>query len=84
MGISPSGTEEGGGGVQLALGQWEADPHGVGEELARKRRGRNCWGVGQELFESEGERVRSGVVIRWVGDGEEALGEGGIGGLRTA
>lgn len=84
MGISPPGTEEGGEGVQLALGQWEGDPHGVGEELAGKRRGRNCWGVGKELFMGEEERGMSGVVTRWVGNGEEVLGEGGIGGLRTA
>ncbi|KAK1827871.1 FolC bifunctional protein [Podospora conica] len=70
-------------GVQLALGQWGEDPHGVGEALAGKRRERNCWGVGQGLFADEEERGRSGVVVRVVG-GQEALAEGGIGGLRTA
>lgn len=64
-------------GVQLALGQWEEDPHGVGEVLAGKRRGRNCWGVQQRLFEGEEERARSGVDVRVMEDGSEALVEGG-------
>jgi folylpolyglutamate synthase len=64
-------------GVQLALGQWKDDPHGVGEELAGKRRGRNCWGVDQRLFLSEEERERSGVDVRVLADGSEALVEGG-------
>ncbi|KAK0752421.1 Mur ligase [Schizothecium vesticola] len=29
VGISPPGTDEGAEGVQLALGQWEEDPHGL-------------------------------------------------------
>jgi len=64
-------------GVQLTLGLWKEDPHGVGEELAGKRRARNCWGVHQRLFETEEERVRSGVEVRVLGDGSEALVEGG-------
>ena len=83
MGISPPGTDEGADGVQLALGQWEEDPHGMGEALARKRRERNGWGVGQELFGSKEERERSGVATRRMPGGGEALEEGGIRGLRT-
>jgi folylpolyglutamate synthase len=64
-------------GVQLALGLWREDPHGVGEELAGKRRGRNCWGVGQGLFLDGEERARSGVDVRVLGDGSEVLVEGG-------
>lgn len=60
-------------GVQLALGQWAEDPHGVGEELAGKRRARNCWGVDQRLFFSEEERRRSGVETRVLEDGSEVL-----------
>ncbi|KAK3994694.1 hypothetical protein QBC44DRAFT_38668 [Cladorrhinum sp. PSN332] len=66
-------------GSQLALGQWETDPHGIGEELAGKRKGRNHWGVRQNLFESGEERGRAGVDT-WVmedGGGGEALVEGG-------
>jgi hypothetical protein len=64
-------------GVQLTLGQWKDDPHGVGEDLAGKRRKRNCWGVDQRLFLSEEERERSGVDVRTLEDGSEALVEGG-------
>ncbi len=64
-------------GVQLALGLWEGDPHGVGVVLAEKRRGRNAWGVGQGLFESLEERERSGVDVWVEGDGREVLVEGG-------
>ncbi|KAK3351377.1 hypothetical protein B0H65DRAFT_546424 [Neurospora tetraspora] len=63
-------------GVQLALGQWAEDPHGVGEELAGKRRARNCWGLDQRLFFSEEERRRSGVETRMLEDGSEALVDG--------
>ena len=63
-------------GVQLALGQWAEDPHGVGEELAGKRRARNCWGVDQRLFFSEEERRRSGVEKRVLEDGSEVLVDG--------
>ena len=64
-------------GVQLALGLWEGDPHGVGEAVAGKRRGRNCWGVRQGLFGDAEEGGRSGVDVRVLGDGSEALVEGG-------
>ncbi|GAB1314053.1 hypothetical protein MFIFM68171_04263 [Madurella fahalii] len=64
-------------GVQLAIGQWAEDPHGVGEALAKKRRMRNCWGVQQRLFLDEEERARSGVNVRVLGDGTEALVDGG-------
>jgi folylpolyglutamate synthase len=64
-------------GVQLAIGQWAEDPHGVGEALAGKRRRRNCWGVQQRLFLDEEERSRSGVDVRQLDDGSEALVEGG-------
>ncbi|CCC11324.1 hypothetical protein SMACR_04027 [Sordaria macrospora] len=63
-------------GVQLALGQWAEDPHGVGEELAGKRRARNCWGVEQRLFFSEEERKMSAVETRILEDGSEVLVDG--------
>ncbi|KAK3373381.1 hypothetical protein B0T24DRAFT_258715 [Lasiosphaeria ovina] len=65
-------------GVQLVVGQWADDPHGVGEALAGKRRARNCWAVDQRLFFSEEERVRSGVGTRVLGDGSEALDDNGV------
>ncbi|KAK4223877.1 hypothetical protein QBC38DRAFT_37289 [Podospora fimiseda] len=64
-------------GTQLTLGQWKTDPHGIGEELSGKRRGRNHWGVGQRLFGSEEERERAGVDTRLMEDGGESLVEGG-------
>jgi len=63
-------------GVQLTMGQWEIDPHGVGEELARKRRQRNCWGADQRLFFTHEERARSNISTRTLEDGTEALMEG--------
>ena len=64
-------------GAQLALGQWEADPHGVGEELLGKRVNRNCWAVDQRLFLSKEEQERSGVDIRPIPGGGEGLVPGG-------
>lgn len=63
-------------GVQLALGQWAEDPHGAGEELAGKRRARNCWGVDQRLFFTEEERRMSDFVTRFLEDGSEVLVDG--------
>ncbi|KAK1754508.1 FolC bifunctional protein [Echria macrotheca] len=63
-------------GVQLAIGQWAEDPHGVGEELAGKRRLRNCWNTDQRLFFSHEERERSGVDTVILSDGSEALARG--------
>ena len=77
MGEEEDGKAEARQGVQLALGLWEEDPHGVGEVLAGKRRGRNCWGVGQGLFGDGEERERAGVEVRVLEDGSEALVEGG-------
>ncbi|KAK3377811.1 Mur ligase [Podospora didyma] len=65
-------------GVQLAVGQWTDDPHGVGEELAGKRRARNCWNVDQRLFFTVEERLRSGVGVRELEDGGVILDEDGI------
>lgn len=64
-------------GVQLTIGQWADDPHGVDEALAGKRRARNCWGVHQRLFLEEEERSRSRVDVRVLEDGSEALVDGG-------
>lgn len=52
---------------------WEGDRFGVGMVLRGKRRERNHWGTGQLLFESEEERVRSGIRSEVVdyGDGLE-------------
>ncbi|KAM7223291.1 FolC bifunctional protein [Rhypophila decipiens] len=63
-------------GVQLTLGQWESDPHGYSEELAGKKRARNCWGVDQRLFFSEEERLRSGLETWILEDGTQVLVEG--------
>lgn len=60
-------------GVHLTIGQWVNDPHGVGEDLAGKRRQRNVWGVSQLLFSNEEERLRSGVNTISLEDGSEAL-----------
>jgi folylpolyglutamate synthase len=76
-GAGPEQKAEAMRGVQLAMGQWAVDPHGVGEELAGKRRARNCWGVQQRLFWDGEERLRSGVDVRVLEDGSEALVEGG-------
>jgi dihydrofolate synthase len=86
MGINPPGMDGEGQvnwekanamkGVQLAMGQWEEDPHGMGEELAGKRRARNCWGADQRLFLADEERQKSGVVTVMLEDGTEALTEG--------
>lgn len=80
MGVDPpgmaGGAEDKAGameGVGAALGQWEADPHGVGELLAGKRRDRNPWGVAQGLFLSEDERTCSGVVTAVSDGGAEML-----------
>ena len=80
VGINPPSVEEKTGsmeGNQLALGQWEEDPHGVGEDLASKRRARNHWGVEQRLFDDDVERERAGVDTWRTEDGGESLVEGG-------
>ena len=48
------------------FGSWECDLWGIGESLRGKRRARNCWRVGQELFRTEEERTRSGVKSNLV------------------
>lgn len=63
-------------GVQRAVDQWTDDPHGVGPVLAGKRAERNPWGVGQELFVSQEERERSGLVTRKTDEGGETLVDG--------
>ena len=80
MGIDPPGMAGGAEekkdavkGVGAALGQWEADPHGVGQVLAGKRRERNPWGVAQGLFLDEDERKSSGVVTTTSNAGAEML-----------
>jgi hypothetical protein len=59
------------GEKQNGYGQWEKDMSGVGDMLRGKRVKRNCWGVGQMLFENEEERRASGVKSRmeWVDEG---------------
>jgi hypothetical protein len=58
---------------ERGLAVWERDRFGTGEFLRGKRRDRNHWRVGQLLFESEEERVRSGIRSEIVdyGDGPE-------------
>ncbi|ROT41528.1 hypothetical protein SODALDRAFT_331269 [Sodiomyces alkalinus F11] len=65
-------------GVQRAVDQWTADPHGVGPVLAGKRASRNPWGVSQWLFVSREERARSGLLTRMLDDGGEALVDGEV------
>ncbi|EEY14519.1 conserved hypothetical protein [Verticillium alfalfae VaMs.102] len=48
-------------GVQVAVDQWQADPHGAGQTLAGKRAKRNHWLIDQALFRTEEERIRSGI-----------------------
>lgn len=60
------------------FGAWESDLWGVGEGLRGKRRARNCWATGQELFASVEERQRSGVrsrVIEYEDAMENVVGE---------
>ncbi|KAH8893388.1 hypothetical protein GQ53DRAFT_805577 [Thozetella sp. PMI_491] len=59
--------------VYLVVGQWIEDPHGLGENLAGKRKSRNCWNVDQRLFMTDEERARSGVQTRILEDGAEIL-----------
>jgi hypothetical protein len=49
------------GEKERGLGVWEKDRFGTGQFLRGKRRERNHWQVGQMLFGSEGERLRSQV-----------------------
>lgn len=56
-------------GVKKAEEEWERDPHGRGEGLAGKRRGRNPWGMWQGVFPNDAEWEGSGLVV--LGDGEE-------------
>lgn len=53
--------------------QWRADPHGVGEILAAKRRERNVWAVDQRLFADGEEGERRRVRTRFLDDGTETL-----------
>lgn len=59
--------------VQLVVGQWEEDPHGISEALAGKRVKRNIWGVTQMLLLSDEERRKSGLKTRFIGTDMEAL-----------
>ncbi|KAH8671200.1 DUF218 domain-containing protein [Xylariales sp. PMI_506] len=53
-------------GSAHAVAEWRADPHGVGESLAGKRRARNPWAVPQTLFSSEENQRESGVRTKAV------------------
>jgi hypothetical protein len=60
------------GEKQNGYGQWGKDRFGAGEMLRGKRAKRNCYGVGQKLFENEEERRASGVksrIVAWVDEG---------------
>jgi len=63
-------------GAREVVGHWREDPHGVGEVLAGKRKGRNFWGVQQLFFTSQEERQRSGVKTLLRGDVEVLNGDG--------
>ena len=60
-------------GVAQVADDWTQDPHGSGVVLARKRKERNPWNVGQKLFSGEEERMRSGVRTQILEDGTEVL-----------
>ncbi|KAJ8067480.1 hypothetical protein OCU04_004824 [Sclerotinia nivalis] len=69
---------------EKGYGEWKEDLWGTGKRLRGKRDARDAWGGGKEngvgggmekerpLFESEEERVRSGVRTRWL-EGEEGM-----------
>lgn len=63
-------------GAHAVLDHWAVDPHGVGDLLAGKRRGRNPWNASQLLFVNDEERQRSGLQTRMIGTDTEALAEG--------
>lgn len=63
-------------GAHAVLDHWAVDPHGVGDLLAGKRRGRNPWNTSQLLFVNDEERQRSGLQTRTIGSDMEALAEG--------
>ncbi|CAK7244320.1 MAG: hypothetical protein STHCBS139747_005858 [Sporothrix thermara] len=63
-------------GAHDVLSHWAVDPHGVGDLLAGKRRGRNPWNCDQKLFVDDEERQRSGLVTRQVGRDMEAIADG--------
>ncbi|KAK4203278.1 Mur ligase [Triangularia verruculosa] len=76
LGIDPPGLKrEDEGSNQLTLGLWEQDPHGAGEELMKKRSGRNCWGFNQQLFLDKDEEVEAGMEgqVRVLEDWSETL-----------
>jgi hypothetical protein len=54
---------------------WERDLYGTGEELERKRQGRNPWNIGQRLFEFEEARKACSIESVTVGQ-KEVLGMG--------
>jgi hypothetical protein len=56
------------------FGAWESDLWGVGEALRGKRKARNCWATGQELFVSVEERQRSRMRSRVI-EYEDAMGK---------
>lgn len=60
-------------GVKMAVGDWESDPHGRGDKLRGKRKGRNPYGVWQGVFEEgfEGQGT-SRLVMKGEKD-EETL-----------
>ncbi|KAF7952083.1 uncharacterized protein EAE97_001580 [Botrytis byssoidea] len=58
---------------ERGYGEWKRDLWGTGSVLRMKRGGRDKWGIkGEErkLFESEEERVKSGLSTRWLEEGE--------------
>jgi len=61
--------------VERGLGAWRVDLWGRGEGLKGKRKGRNYWRVGQELFKSEEERWSSGVKSLLLDDGDGVVEE---------
>ncbi|UNI20946.1 hypothetical protein JDV02_006988 [Purpureocillium takamizusanense] len=55
-------------GIRNAEREWRDDPHGRGESLAGKRRGRNVWAAWQGVFERD---VTDRGGLETVGEGEE-------------
>ncbi|KKA30507.1 hypothetical protein TD95_002083 [Thielaviopsis punctulata] len=72
-GSGDCGTQKSVGGVSLALDQWALDPHGIGAELAGKRRRRNPWDVAQGVFENAVDCKMSGLVTMRTADGTEYI-----------
>ena len=71
IGIDPPGLSEvDDEGILQAVDEWQEDPHGRGDKLRGKRRGRNPWDRWQGVFNDENEVQDRGVLVT-IGSGEK-------------